>query len=210
MRDRLGPDGRDVVDIRLPVRENIQRVAKAINRVLDAVPKKAKAAVHLCFGNYGGQSIQKGGWKSLISYLNALHVDHVVMECAHRPEEELQVFRDLDPKIGFGLGVIEPVNDIDDLAQASSPELMAHLTFIMKAAKFDLREVQRVIYNSKTYQASASATPDLGKAKYLFNGPLIRRLSAARAYASAPSRTWSRRAWSARCAATAGCSLSAP
>jgi hypothetical protein len=48
----------------------------------------------------------------------------------------------------------------------------------MKAAKFDLREVQRVIYNSKTYQASASATPDLGKAKYLFNGPIVRRLSA--------------------------------
>ena len=81
-------------------------------------------------------------------------------------------------KKAFGLGVIEPVNDIDDLAEASSPELMAHLTFVMKAAKFDLREVQRVIYNSKTYQASASATPDLDKAKYLFNGPLVRRLSA--------------------------------
>ncbi|NBN95289.1 MAG: DUF1549 domain-containing protein [Verrucomicrobia bacterium] len=81
-------------------------------------------------------------------------------------------------KKAFGLGVIEPVNDIDDLGEASSPELMAHLTFVMKAAKFDLREVQRVIYNSKTYQASASATPDLGKAKYLFNGPLVRRLSA--------------------------------
>ena len=81
-------------------------------------------------------------------------------------------------KKAFGLGVIEPVNDIDDLSEASSPELMAHLTFVMKAAKFDLREVQRVIYNSKTYQASASATPDLGKAKYLFNGPIVRRLSA--------------------------------
>jgi hypothetical protein len=81
-------------------------------------------------------------------------------------------------KKAFGLGVIEPVNDIDDLAEASSPELMAHLTFVMKAAKFDLREVQRVIYNSKTYQSSASATPDLGKGKYLFNGPLVRRLSA--------------------------------
>ena len=81
-------------------------------------------------------------------------------------------------KKAFGLGVIEPVNDIDDLKEASSPELMAHLTLVMKAAKFDLREVQRVIYNSKTYQASASATPDLGKAKYLFNGPLVRRLSA--------------------------------
>jgi hypothetical protein len=84
----------------------------------------------------------------------------------------------------FGLGVIEPVNDIDDLTQASSPELLAHLTFIMKAAKFDLREVQRVIYNSKTYQAGASPTPDLGKAKYLFNGPIVRRLTAEQAWDS--------------------------
>ena len=35
-------------------------------------------------------------------------------------------------KKAFGLGVIEPVNDIDDLAQASSPELMSHLTFVIK------------------------------------------------------------------------------
>ena len=79
--------------------------ASSHNLVLDAV--KTIPAVHLCFGNYGGQSIQKGGWKSLIKYLNALHVDHVVMECAHRPVDELEVFRDLDPKIGFGLGVID-------------------------------------------------------------------------------------------------------
>jgi 5-methyltetrahydropteroyltriglutamate--homocysteine methyltransferase len=81
--------------------------AQAINRVLEAVPKKAKAAVHLCFGNYGGQSIQKGGWAKLIDYLNALRVDHIVMECAHRPADELGVFRDLRGEIGFGLGVID-------------------------------------------------------------------------------------------------------
>jgi 5-methyltetrahydropteroyltriglutamate--homocysteine methyltransferase len=79
--------------------------AEAINVVLDAV--KTKAAVHLCFGNYGGQSIQKGSWKNLIDYLNALHVDHIIMECAHRPPEELAIFRELRPEIGFGLGVID-------------------------------------------------------------------------------------------------------
>jgi 5-methyltetrahydropteroyltriglutamate--homocysteine methyltransferase len=85
--------------------EEWEWAASALNRVLDAV--KTVSAVHLCFGNYGGQSIQKGGWKDLIRYLNALHTDHVVMECAHRPADELEVFRDLDPKIGFGLGVID-------------------------------------------------------------------------------------------------------
>ena len=43
--------------------------AGAINCVLDAV--KTVPAVHLCFGNYGGQSIQKGEWALLMSYLNA-------------------------------------------------------------------------------------------------------------------------------------------
>ena len=82
-----------------------QWAAAAINRVLDAV--KTTPAVHLCFGNYGGQSIQKGRWDNLINYLNALHVDHVVMETAHRPPEELAAFRQLRPEIGFGLGVID-------------------------------------------------------------------------------------------------------
>jgi 5-methyltetrahydropteroyltriglutamate--homocysteine methyltransferase len=82
-----------------------QWAAAAINWVLDAV--KTTPAVHLCFGNYGGQSIQKGSWDNLINYLNALHVDHIVMETAHRPPEELAAFRQLRPEIGLGLGVID-------------------------------------------------------------------------------------------------------
>src|SRR5882672_11401456 len=81
--------------------------AAAINKVLKAVPKKSKAAVHLCFGNYGGQSIQKGTWAKLMGYLNALKADHVVMETAHRPAQELAVFKDLRREIGFGLGVVD-------------------------------------------------------------------------------------------------------
>jgi len=81
--------------------------AASINEVLKAVPKTAKSAVHLCFGNYGGQSIQKGGWAKLLEYLNALRVDHIVMECAHRPPEELAVFKELRKEIGFGLGVVD-------------------------------------------------------------------------------------------------------
>ncbi len=78
---------------------------EAINRVLDAVT--TTPAVHLCFGNYGGQSIQKGEWRKLMDYLNGLRVDHIVMECAHRPPDELEVFRGLRPEIGLGLGVVD-------------------------------------------------------------------------------------------------------
>ncbi|MFP6726181.1 MAG: cobalamin-independent methionine synthase II family protein [Alphaproteobacteria bacterium] len=79
--------------------------AASINKVLDAVP--GVAAVHLCFGNYGGQTIQKGSWDKMLGYLNALHVDHIVMENAHRPAEELAAFKELRAEIGMGLGVVD-------------------------------------------------------------------------------------------------------
>ena len=93
-----------------------QWAAVAINRILDAV--KTTPAVHLCFGNYGGQSIQKGTWNKLINYLNALHVDHIVMETAHRSAEELVAFRELRPEIGFGLGVIDIKSTVIESADA--------------------------------------------------------------------------------------------
>jgi len=96
--------------------------AASINEVLKAVPKTAKASVHLCFGNYGGQSIQKGSWAKLIDYLNALRVDHIVMENAHRPPEELAVFKDLRKDIGFGLGVVDikrtEIESADEIARS--------------------------------------------------------------------------------------------
>ena len=94
--------------------------AEAINRVLRAV--RTTPAVHLCLGNYGGQSVQKGNWGQLMNYLNALHVDHIVMENAHRPAEELEVFKALRPEIGFGLGVVDikrtEVESADAIARA--------------------------------------------------------------------------------------------
>ena len=57
-----------------------------------------------------------------MQYLNALHADHVVLECAHRPPEELQAFKDLRPEIGFGLGVVDikatDVESADQVARA--------------------------------------------------------------------------------------------
>ncbi len=86
--------------------------ARAINTVLDAAT--GERAVHLCFGNYGGQVIQKGDWKALIDFLNALHADHLVLELAHRPVEDLEALKEVDPRIGIGIGVIDvKVNAIE-------------------------------------------------------------------------------------------------
>ncbi|MEQ1853571.1 MAG: DUF1549 domain-containing protein, partial [Chthoniobacteraceae bacterium] len=78
----------------------------------------------------------------------------------------------------FGLAVQEPVSDIDDPAKASNTALLAHLATIIKAGRFDLREFQRVLFNSQTYQRAASISPDLEKGPYLFPGPLVRRMTA--------------------------------
>ncbi len=106
---------------------------EAINHVLDGV--RATRAVHICFGNYGGQSVQKGFWKDLLPFLNGLHADHLVLEFARRGYDELEVFRELDPRLGLGLSVI----DIKD-NQIESPELVA--SRIERAAR--LLGVERV------------------------------------------------------------------
>jgi 5-methyltetrahydropteroyltriglutamate--homocysteine methyltransferase len=79
--------------------------ADAINRVLDAV--RVETAVHFCFGNYGGQTIQQGTWAAMTSFLNSLHADHLVLELAHRPSSDFDALKNLDPGIGVGLGVID-------------------------------------------------------------------------------------------------------
>ncbi|MEC8013691.1 MAG: DUF1549 domain-containing protein [Verrucomicrobiota bacterium] len=85
----------------------------------------------------------------------------------------------------FGLGVQEPLEDLDDLTKASNPELLQLLGKVMVAADFDLREFQRVILNSKVYQASSSITPPSGDSEnYLFPGPILRRMSAEQAWDS--------------------------
>jgi len=86
--------------------------AEAINRVLDAI--QVERAVHFCFGNYGGQTIQGGEWKKLTGFLSKLHTDHLVLEVAHRPPEDLDALREVDPKISLGIGVIDvKVNHIE-------------------------------------------------------------------------------------------------
>ena len=104
---RLDADVIQIDEANLPgAPQEWEWAARTMNIVLDAVP--TTPAVHLCFGNYGGQVSQKGAaWEPLIAYLNALHVDHVVCENAHRPDEELRVFRGLRTEIGMGLGVVD-------------------------------------------------------------------------------------------------------
>jgi 5-methyltetrahydropteroyltriglutamate--homocysteine methyltransferase len=92
--------------------------AEAINLVLEGILNDS--AVHICFGNFGGQPMLRGFWRDLTPFLNSLHADHLVLEFARRGFDELEVLADLDPRIGLGIGVI----DVKD-NEVESPDLIA-------------------------------------------------------------------------------------
>jgi len=100
--------------------EDGPRAAEAINIVLDAFD--GEKAVHFCFGNYGGQVIQKGNWRALINFLSTLRCDHLVLELKHRPDADLEALKDVSSNIRLGIGVIDvkvnPVETPDDVASS--------------------------------------------------------------------------------------------
>jgi 5-methyltetrahydropteroyltriglutamate--homocysteine methyltransferase len=85
--------------------EDAALAAEAINQVLNDA--RGQKAVHLCFGNYGGQTIQHGFFRDLLPFFNALECDHLVLEFARRGNDELEVFRDLKPGLALGIGVVD-------------------------------------------------------------------------------------------------------
>ena len=113
----------------------------SMNLILDAA--RTTPAVHLCFGNYGGQTIQGGTWDRLAAYLNGLHADHVLLELARRDDAELARLADTDSRILFGVGVIDIKTTV-----VESPEVVARR--IERAV--EVLGIERVAY----------ATPDCG------------------------------------------------
>ena len=85
--------------------EDAEIAAAGINRIFEGVT--AERGVHLCFGNYGGQTIQQGTYDKLVDFLNSLEADHLVLEIARRPAEELNMLKDVKEALGLGVGVID-------------------------------------------------------------------------------------------------------
>ncbi|MBI1312946.1 DUF1549 domain-containing protein [bacterium] len=81
-------------------------------------------------------------------------------------------------KRAFGIGLIEPVDDLRDDTEASNPELMNFLISELHRLQFNMKEFQRIIYYTKAYQRQVSYD-DLDPEKpYLFPGPVLRRMTA--------------------------------
>ena len=78
----------------------------------------------------------------------------------------------------MGLGLIEPANDIREDSVCSSPELLDFLQSELIRLKFDVRELQRIICNSQTWQREAQVREITDEAPYYFPGPTLRRMTA--------------------------------
>ncbi len=81
-------------------------------------------------------------------------------------------------KRAFGVGLIEPVDDIKEHTTASNPELMAYLEELMLSLGFDLQTYQRILYKTRAYQREATLEEPVPGAPYDFAGPILRRMSA--------------------------------
>lgn len=78
----------------------------------------------------------------------------------------------------FGIGLIEPVDEIMDSTLAANPALMKHLEQLMTSCHYDLRAFLRVLYNTDAYQREVTRTELLPGETYHFTGPLLRRMTA--------------------------------
>lgn len=84
----------------------------------------------------------------------------------------------------FGVGIKEPVTDLDDPSAASNPQLLQHLGNEMVRLKFDIRAFMRLLCNTQTYQREA-VTRELALGEpYYFPGPILRRMTAEQAWDS--------------------------
>ena len=87
-------------------------------------------------------------------------------------------------KQAFGVGQIEPVDDMMDDTVAENPPLMRFLESEMKRLNFDMKEYLRIIFNSQTYQRQATVHEVHPGELYHFPGPILRRMTAEQAWDS--------------------------
>ena len=89
----------------------------------------------------------------------------------------------------FGVGVINPVDDMAGYTKNSNPELLNYLEKLIKDLDFDLKVYQGILTKTKAYQREANRQEyDAGK-PYYFPGPLLKRMSAEQIWDSLVSLT---------------------
>lgn len=78
----------------------------------------------------------------------------------------------------FGLPFAGRVDQVREIADCANPDLAQYLVHVVREAKYDVRQILRVICLTKAYQREAGMPPQDAETVYRFPGPVVRRLSA--------------------------------
>lgn len=81
-------------------------------------------------------------------------------------------------KRAFGLGLIEPIDDMNDATESSNPELLEYLEKIMASVDYDIKEFMRVLYSMELFARESVKDDYESPETYYFAGPPLQRMSA--------------------------------
>jgi len=147
----------------------------------DKWPKERLAGMAVFFAQLGYKST--GEWKGEIVYFDPGKDTNDAARAAVFPDgTKVQLAPDQDPRGVFadwllapqnpwlarnivnrvwswllGRGIVEPADDIRADNPPSNPELLAYLENELRASRYDLKQIYRLILNSQTYQLSPLA-----------------------------------------------------
>ncbi|MGB0580070.1 MAG: DUF1549 domain-containing protein [Limisphaerales bacterium] len=81
-------------------------------------------------------------------------------------------------KKAFGVGLIEPVDQITDYSKPYNPELLKHLEESMQELDFDMKSYLAMLFKSESWQREAFAGEIAPAKPFYFPGPALQRMSA--------------------------------
>lgn len=119
---------------------------------------------------FGHEAVKKDGQTTLQSFADW-------MTSPENPRFTTVIANRMWKKV-FGVGLIEPVDEMTDSTVASNPALMDYLSQLMIEKKYSLKSFLRVLYNTDTYQRDATTNEVPPGETYHFTGPTLRRMSA--------------------------------
>ncbi|WP_170266858.1 DUF1549 domain-containing protein [Brevifollis gellanilyticus] len=134
----------------------------------DAKPKSAVSSATML-----GTSVKGGDVKAFAEWMTSPENPRFTKVIANRLWKKV-----------FGLGLIEPVDELMDSTVPMNPALMQHLEQLMVASHYDMKAYLRVLYNTQAYQNEVTKTEVMPGELYHFTGPVLRRMTAEQMYDS--------------------------
>jgi len=181
-RERQRSMDRAIRDIFEPITFGARETKKALKLPHDYKYDDAKPKSTVKPGLLFGETVEFGGEES---------PRDVYVRWMTSPENELfvKVIANRIWKKVMGHGIFEPIDDLKPDSVVSHPELLKYLMKLMSDVNFDLKQYERVLYNTPTYHRQVSTADHVKGDPYYFPGPMLRRMSAEQLWDSMLSMT---------------------